>query len=146
GGGLYALSKINHRTLLPPQRYRVVPWGSIETAIVLFMLYSGVPSIVMGILAKSGFFSWLYGIEFPVPFSHHGPDKLPDFVVDRWNIWNALFSFPVQVAIIPIILYLGSGTRPYQLGLTLHRWVENIAAGCLAWLLLTPLVLGVNIL
>jgi membrane protease YdiL (CAAX protease family) len=145
GGGLWLYLNRSHRSILPPQRYRLVPWGSIEMLIVLFMLFFLFPILFLGLLARTGFLTWVYGSDFPIPFLSADSETLPKTVTGRWDLWVQFFSFPLQAACIPVILRLGSGTRLYQLGLTCHRWVEDIAAACLLWLVLVPLVFGVDI-
>jgi membrane protease YdiL (CAAX protease family) len=122
-----------------------VPWSGIEVAIVLFMVLIASTFLAGGLLVKTAFFTWLYGPDFPLPFTPDS-EKVPLMERTRWNIWIELVAFPFDVAIIPILLYLGSGTRPYQLGLTCHRLPENIALACFFWLAITPVVFAVDYL
>jgi membrane protease YdiL (CAAX protease family) len=141
--GLWLLSR--RRPLFPPQRYRAVPWSGLELTILLFLIFLGIPALIQGILDWSGFFTWLYGADFRMP--DLAKDAKPDpLTLARIGIWRAVFSYPLQIACVPLLLRLGSGTRLYQLGLTTHRWLPNIILGCLSWLVLTPVVYGVNIL
>jgi membrane protease YdiL (CAAX protease family) len=69
-------------------------------------------------------------------------EELQTDLAARKGVWNAALVFPFQVLSILLVLRLVSGTRPYQLGLTLWRGGANAVAGCLGWLLLTPCVFG----
>jgi membrane protease YdiL (CAAX protease family) len=113
--------------------------------VTAFLVYFAFPSIVLAVLLRTGFYTWVYGPDFPLPDLRKPAEKVPEMVQTRWNLWVAFFAFPFQVAFIPGLLYLGSGTRPYQLGLTRHRLVQNITLAFLGWLVLTPLVTGINV-
>src|SRR5262249_3029959 len=132
--------------LLPPPRQRAVPWSGIEVAACFFMAYLVWPVLVASLLSSTGYFTQLYGPDFPSPGPVKAPNALPPLTTIRWEIWISLFSFPFQVVAIPLMLYLGSGTRPYQLGLTTHRFAAVTTLACLAWLGLTPVVFSVNFL
>src|SRR5262249_22537032 len=47
---------------------------------------------------------------------------------------------------ILLALRARSGTRPYQIGLTCHRWRQDLTLGYLLWLIFTPLVLSIHVL
>jgi membrane protease YdiL (CAAX protease family) len=134
-----------HRSLFPPQRYRAVPWSGLEIGMVLFLAFLAIPYLVLQVLLRVHFFTWFYGPDFPLPDLTREADP-NSLVSTRLEIWALLFAMPIQVAGIPFLLYLGSGTRPYQLGLTTHRLIENVAAGYLGWFVLTPVVLGLHAL
>ncbi len=86
-----------------------------------------VPGIFLAILSTSGFYTRLYG-----PSLQSGdPRELP---------WGTLFACPVQVAVILLVLHLFSGTRLYQIGLSLHRFIWNVLAGVMACIFVIPFV------
>ena len=61
----------------------------------------------------------------------------------RVGLLATALAFPFQVGTVIGVLRFGSGTRPYQFGLTTHRIGRNVLLGVLGWLILTPLVLAV---
>jgi membrane protease YdiL (CAAX protease family) len=141
----YSLAR-KGRHLFPAQHYRVVPSGGIETGIVVFIVLFLCPPIVMLVLIRTGFYTWSYGPNFPLPSASQETVAVSQLVRIRWELWVSVFAFPFQVALVPLLLRLGSGTRPYQLGLTTHRLTANVTLACLFWLALTPVVYGVQFL
>jgi membrane protease YdiL (CAAX protease family) len=137
---------MRRRALFAPQRYRFVPWSGLELAILLLLIFVGIPAIIQGILDRSGFFTWLYGANFRIPDLANGAPQADPLAQARVLMWHNLFAYPLQIMCIPVLLRLASGTRPYQLGLTTHRWRSNVVLGCLAWLFVTPVVYGLNFL
>jgi membrane protease YdiL (CAAX protease family) len=144
GLGLWVFLAWRGRRLLPRQRHRAVPWSGIETLCACFLVFLAIPSIIFWVLRRTDFYTWMYGRAFPVPDLSKPMENVSDLTHTRWNLWVALFAFPLQVAAVPSLLWLASKTRPYQLGLTAHRFAENAALAFLWWLPLTPLVLGLN--
>jgi membrane protease YdiL (CAAX protease family) len=136
----------SERVLLGPQRHRDVSWTAVELGIVLFLTEFALVLIAAGCLDRLGFYSWLYGPEFRSPLQAVAGQKPPALDSFRATIWATLFALPMQVVAIPGILYLGSGTRPFQIGLTSHRWRQNIVLGFFAYLAVTPFVEVVNVL
>src|SRR5262249_3050721 len=149
GSGLLAFGLwLYHRRqpLFPPQRYRAVPWNGLELILLLFLVFVAIRPLVQAILDRSGFFTWLYGAEIRMPDVAEGPGKADPLPLARVGIWSAAFATPLQILCIPVLLRVSSGTRPYQLGLTTHRWRRNVILGVLGWLLLSPVVHTVNLL
>jgi membrane protease YdiL (CAAX protease family) len=134
------------RPLFPPQRYRAVPWTGLELTILLLLVFAAIPYLVQAILDRSGFFAWLYGANFRIADLANGAPQADPLAQARVAMWHNLFTCPLQIICIPTLLRLGSGTMPYQLGLTTHRWRANVVLGFLAWLLLTPVVHGLYFL
>lgn len=134
---------VGYRWLLPPQRRRCVPWGVWEIWAALFLVIVFWPAICAAALTQYEFFTSLYGPDFPSLQKPAADDPLIQMAIARRAIWVAALSFPLKVASVLIIFHLGSGTRPYQLGLTWHRGWRNILLGFLAFLIVTPLVYGV---
>jgi membrane protease YdiL (CAAX protease family) len=52
----------------------------------------------------------------------------------------------VQVAGFLLLLRWMSHAELYQIGLTTHRWFRNLLLGSLGWLVLSPLIFGLNFL
>jgi membrane protease YdiL (CAAX protease family) len=116
--------------LFGPQRRRAVPWTGPEVLGVFFV------SLVAGMLCHDFFrqtvvLDWLYG----------PPSWSEEVIRQRRSLWAMTFAVPLEVAGTLFLLYLASGTRPYQLGLTLDRFPANCLAGFLYWLVLMPGVL-----
>jgi membrane protease YdiL (CAAX protease family) len=64
----------------------------------------------------------------------------------RLNLWAGVLVFPLQAATVPVVFYALSGVRPGRIGLTTRRFWRNVLAGIGGWLLITPLVFGINML
>jgi membrane protease YdiL (CAAX protease family) len=112
--------------LLPLQRLRPGCWQGREVVLVfLFMLF--VPGMAQGFLEGIGFFQQYYG---------------KDPTSEQKQLWYMTLAFPIIVAGSFLIMFILSGTRPRNLGLTTGRWPQNIILGWLAWLPLTLLTLG----
>jgi membrane protease YdiL (CAAX protease family) len=124
------------KRLLPPQRVRLAPWNGYEVFLVFLSTQPLVRLLLSQLLNRIGFFNWLYGPGF-------ADQKLADA---RRGLWELTFAFPLQLAGTFIILRSLSGTRLYQLGLATAGTARNALMGWLAWLLLAPPVLLLNIL
>jgi membrane protease YdiL (CAAX protease family) len=131
--GVWFLAK--NRRLFPPQRQRSAPWNGFEVCLVFLFTQLLVPAFRYELLNHIGFFNWLYGAAA-------ADSKLMDA---RHALWSLAFGFLFQLAGTLIILRLCSGTRLYQLGLTSQDAGRQVVLGWLAWLLLTPPVIAVNI-
>lgn len=116
--------------LLPPQRYRAVPWSGVEVFAVacIFLLF---PALFHNLLEATGFYEWYYGPHFMMDTS--------ETAMLRRSLWAGTFVFPFQVAAILFVLRFPSGTRLYQLGLTCQRGATNVLLGVLTWIVVTPL-------
>jgi membrane protease YdiL (CAAX protease family) len=129
------------RRLMPPQRQRCVPWGAGEILAVVFLVLILWPQVWVQLLESVGFFTRVYGPDFPT-----APEALRQASeLDRTRrlLWPSVFAMPFQVASILLLLWRISGTRPYQLGLTLHHLAGNLLLGFVAFAVLTPLVYGI---
>jgi membrane protease YdiL (CAAX protease family) len=126
--------------LFPPRHHDPVSWTGWEILAVFFLAYFLWPSLVGFCLDRSGFFSWLYG----------GPESsahdLEDIAKEQHNLWIIFFTFPLNLATVLVLFRLSSGTPPYQLGLSFYSPAKHLALACLTWLIMTPLVFGVNFL
>jgi membrane protease YdiL (CAAX protease family) len=124
--------------VLPPQRHRVVPWTAFE---VLAALCLGVipfwALVLNGFLTPLGFWQRLYGPDF-VSEVHADSGSAHELAQVRAELWLQDLSFPLTALSIVAVLHVVSGTRPYQLGLTMVRVGRNVVAGLLAWVCLTP--------
>jgi membrane protease YdiL (CAAX protease family) len=133
---------VRGRPLLPPQRERAVPWGGFEVGLIVFLVFLLWPGIILEALNGVGFFAWIYGPGFEAP----ADAAARELANVRRLLWVVAVAFPFQTATIPVVLHFTSGTRPYQLGLTLQGAARGLAAGWLAWLVLTPPVTAFHLL
>jgi membrane protease YdiL (CAAX protease family) len=119
------------RRLLPPPRRRAVPWGfpDVYVALCAFLLY--IP--LVGLLLQ----------DLPILTLLHGGQKPAREI---GFLWSAALSLPFTVGTILLAMRRLSGTRPYQLGLTTHRWRADLALAYLVWLGLTPAALFIHFL
>jgi membrane protease YdiL (CAAX protease family) len=120
----------------PEQRFQAVPWGPREVAVVVG-LYFGLGTAVMLTLYHSGFYQALYGRE--------QVEAASQLTRIRMGLWAEVFSCPLQVLAVPFALHRMCGARPWQLGLTTRRLGVNAGVGVLAWAVVTPLSLGLNL-
>jgi membrane protease YdiL (CAAX protease family) len=104
---------------------RAVPWRGIDVLAVLFADQLFIPALVL--LCMFG-----NSIDKDHPLS------------ERQKHWLVLVAFPFQVAVIPLLLRMFSGTQLYQLGITGWRWRQNVVLGYLGWLCVVPVVLLVE--
>jgi membrane protease YdiL (CAAX protease family) len=130
------------RRLLPPPRQRAVPWTGFEICAALFLVYVLWVPLVAQVLLSTGLGEWLYGRDL-IEAARSSADKS---ALMRISLLAGTLAFPFQVLTIIALLRLGSGTQPYQLGLTTSRLGRNVLLGVLGALILTPPVLALNIL
>jgi len=112
--------------LLPSQRQRLVPWDLVHLGAVFAVWVMGQ---YLAVLCLFPFF----------------PDAKPSELDPRFQLWISLLSWIIALPAVILFLNKAAETKPYQLGLSPHRWRPNLVAGCLAWLLLWPLVYGINL-
>lgn len=122
---------VGERRLLPPPRRRAAPWDfpDVYVALCAFLLYIPLFSLLLQDLPV---LTLLYGGQKPVR--------------EIVFLWSAALALPFTVGTILLAMRRLSGTRPYQLGLTTHRWRADLALGYLVWLGLTPVVLFIHFL
>jgi membrane protease YdiL (CAAX protease family) len=111
---------VAHRRLLPPPRRRDVPWELPEIYLALFV--SIFYPEVFAILMQGG-----------TGFTPRG-------------LWGRALALPFTVGTILLALKVRSGARLYQVGLSSHRWRQDLTFGYLVWLVLTPVVLSIHVL
>jgi membrane protease YdiL (CAAX protease family) len=145
-------SDLLHRWL-PPARRRLVLWSGREIVAAVFLTSIFWPAFGMEVLDKSGFFHYCYGDdvlktlkEASKPDATPGQKRLGELALARLNLWLPILILPFQVASLPLLFYFGSGSRPYQMGLTCQRGWQNVGLGILGAVILTPVVVGVNLL
>jgi membrane protease YdiL (CAAX protease family) len=146
----------------------VIPRGAVEIALVLLIVYLILPRLVFDVLDGTGFFRRLYGAEAVALAQPNdavrqqqrlalgvlagtgaaevGLPLLRRLVLLRFNLWVTVLAFPLQAAAAPLLLYGLGRTRPDELGLTTRRLGRNLLLGAAGFVVLSPLVLGINYL
>jgi membrane protease YdiL (CAAX protease family) len=132
------------RRLLPPQRLRPALWRGFEILLIFLVGYFIILFFVDGALTGSGFYRVVYGPEFPLDDQPNAPELAHQLALGRREIWVTTLAFPLQLAVIVLILAARGEVRPYQLGWTRHRLAENVVAGYVFWLLLALPVIALN--
>jgi membrane protease YdiL (CAAX protease family) len=129
--------------LLPRQRQRCVSWTGLEVILAAFMVFVLWPGFASLLLTKTILGDWLYGVDMMSEVRKLG-ENLDPALRHRLNLVASLIAFPFQVLSVLLFLHRLGGTRPYQLGLTTNQVGRNVLLGVLGWLILTPVVLGLN--
>jgi membrane protease YdiL (CAAX protease family) len=145
----------------PPSGHSInpPPWTGRDILVALILVYVIWPGLSFQFVTLSGLATRLYDPDaatLQVPArpgteaeaetgkdNDRGGDK--DILKIRLNLWTHVLAFPLQALTIPVVFYVLGGVPPARIGLTLHRLGRNILSGCGAWLLITPLVFGINI-
>ena len=117
---------VGRRRFLPVQRQRQGRWSGVEVFFAIVLIET-VPSVAIDLFDKVGFYQAMF-VKPPSPM--------------RMDIWAAPLSTLLYLAILFWVLFAGSKTRPANLGVTSVRWPQNALLGYAAFLILTPLVLG----
>jgi membrane protease YdiL (CAAX protease family) len=166
---LWRLLPRGERRLLPWPRWGLVAWTGVDVWVAFFLLLlpSLSPQLVSEQLTRLGFFTLVYGenprrthlIEQAVAAQGLAAPGVAAPVVpqvavalevaaldsgslkERQLIWVGVVAFPFQVALILIGLAFARGVRLAEVGLTGRRFAQNVVAGYLLWLVLTPVAL-----
>ncbi len=134
-------AKRQGRRLLLPSHQPVVPWTGLEIGTAFFLTHFFWPILVISTLNHLAFFSLFYGWKSPVNL-----DSINSNEKTQINLWLTVWIFPLNMATVFLLFRIGSGTQAQELGLSIHRPRENLALACLSWLVITPVVFGVNYL
>jgi membrane protease YdiL (CAAX protease family) len=144
-GTTWLLSHRKPKSLLPRQRRRAVPWSGFDVLAVVFLYQMGF-LWANEVLARSGLFSVYCGVAFPGAAAASTDGGENSLATARRLLWVTTLAFPIQLTSILLWFRYVSRARLYQLGLTRHRIVENVTAGFVTWLYLTPMVFAFNAL
>jgi membrane protease YdiL (CAAX protease family) len=131
------------RRLLPPLRSRAIPWSAAEIFLAYLLFRAVIPLIVHWQLDVTGFFDRLYGPDFRASLAGDKGVEARQTAFTWVALWVSTLALPLEVASILVLLRGSSGTRPYQLGLTMSHAGKNAFAGFLTWMAFTPCVLAV---
>jgi membrane protease YdiL (CAAX protease family) len=127
GGVLWQLAWRGRGPLLPRRRpWRPAPWGGLE----VFCLFLVVFVLPLGILRL---------LNHPLGPPDRDEEALRDALAQA-------VAVPAQLGIVFFFLWKVRHVRPFQLGFHAGRLAANVTLGYLAWLAVTPLVYGVDVL
>jgi membrane protease YdiL (CAAX protease family) len=115
--------------MLPRQRNRAVPWSGMEVVVGLIVVLILWPAALSEVLDKTGFYPRLTG-----------DTEAAKVLQTRRDAWLAMIAFPFQVLTLLYLLYALSGTRPYQLGLSLRDLGRNYLIGMVGAVIFSPFV------
>ncbi len=107
-----------------------MPWTGADVAFLFLLSVVVWPGVVSWLLARLGFFEWMYGPA--------APGELPESVKFKQSLWINVFAFPLDVVTILGFLRLSSQARLYHLGLTCHRGLQNVLLSLVVWATVTP--------
>ena len=139
--GLFLGVPALRRRWLPMARLRPGPWAGHEVFLA-FCVLMGFPNLVVTILVVIGFFNPLIG---PLPdLDPPGPDAR--LYALRCQIIASPLTLVATLGMLFTILFARCRCRPHHLGLSWARWPANVALGLGAFLVATPIILGVNVL
>jgi membrane protease YdiL (CAAX protease family) len=130
---------------LPPARQRLVPWSGVEILTAVFLM-SFWQAVGVAVLDAVYFFSWYYGEDILQAAQSTADPAVRELALVRIGLWLPILILPFQVASLLLLFNRVSGTWPYQMGITCRRGRQNLGLGVLGALIVTPAVLGVNVL
>ncbi|MCX7700547.1 MAG: CPBP family intramembrane metalloprotease [Gemmataceae bacterium] len=124
----------NRLPLFPrPARYPLAGWSGSEVALALFV-FVALPNLAVAALQSAGL--------FPV-FDPSEP--LTTETQFRLLVVKVAIS-PLMIAAMFGVMWAGSRTRPRTLGLRCWRWQPALYLGYVCYLVVTPIVFGVQML
>ena len=127
---------------MPDEFIQAIRLGALILA--LYFLHMACFSLAFSVLRDSGFYAWYYGAEFvSAAFAPTNPNKANLTRLQWWAIGLALPCWLTPLAVL--CYYLPAGLRN-DIGVSLRKPARQLLWGVGAWLLITPPVLGVNLL
>jgi membrane protease YdiL (CAAX protease family) len=136
---------VRARLLASPVEHAEASRTGWEILLVIFLAELYWPLAADWAFAHSPLPGRMYGSEFAETLQEELQQRNPGPAWSRCRLWSGALAFPFQVATILLLPCFVSGTRPRQLGVTGHRFMQNVAAGALGWAVLTPPVYAVNV-
>ncbi len=125
--------RYRHREPLipPPRRYRHVPWSGPELTLVL-LTYFGLPNLAMLILTALGLVAPLSDLQDVTP------EQMRTLLIVQTLVSPFILAFSLA------LLWYTSRTKARHLGLSFWRWKNSLALAYVCYLVVTPIVLGVQ--
>lgn len=147
----WAIRFILQGRLLRPDRTPPVPWNGWHILILVFLIVIFWPLAVSQAVKSAGFLGERpRDTKPPVVVSPTDPTSTDEGErvesVPRLRerlLLNACY-YPFWIGSILMVLWLASGARPEDLGLTTHNWGHHVLYGFLAWVLFAPPVFILN--
>jgi len=159
GAGCWLVARRAGEPILARVRPWRVPWTGWEVVLAFLMLTAVVPAFTFQALEQFGFYTRLYGPDFPPAPAARGPrveaaaavagaaaaaaaHEKQEELRDLRDLWAGAVALPFQLALLVVArrtLYPGwpgPTGRPSV--------AAGVALAVLAWAVLTPLVLGFN--
>jgi membrane protease YdiL (CAAX protease family) len=132
-GGMIAplLFFAGSRRLLPMQRVRKGTWSGAVVLLALLPLVLSY-SLAVTLFDSSGIYQAIFDAT---------SEKEPFL---RLVLWASPFILLLFLASLYSIMFVAARIRPFQLGFSWARWPQNAFLGYVAFLILTPLILGLN--
>jgi membrane protease YdiL (CAAX protease family) len=133
--------------LLPSLQLRTVPWGGFDVAVVV-LLYFAIQIAAGQLVLASGIYERIYGSEAAALAANPSPPDPEAARLARLRaaLWGDWIAFPLQAAMIPLVLWRMCGARPADLGLTTTHLGRNCLIGAAAAFVATPWLLGLHFL
>jgi membrane protease YdiL (CAAX protease family) len=153
------------KQLVGPQRWPEIPWQLTEVLLSVFLVSFLLPALielapwsrptlepqVYAAYQPSAAATALYG-----PMDHglsggfatiagalgsYPAEKARQITMMRALLINRIVLLPISLALLILLLARLANARPYQMGLHLSHWRENLLLGYVAWLIATPVAL-----
>jgi len=124
------------RTPRPPVSPMWNGWA-ISGGLVLFMF---LPPVAMLMLESAGFYSFVYGADFP-PMPPAGADLVPDqeYAMNLRNLWATIIAAPVFIGLFLFLMHETYRVRPHDIGLRFDQGRVDVSRGVRMWAWLTPI-------
>jgi membrane protease YdiL (CAAX protease family) len=123
---------------LPLPRLRPGTWTGHEVFLA-FCIVQGFEPLIIDLLQPMGFFVPLIG---PTP-AVDGPGSERSLYSLRCRCLSSPLSLTALLAMLFLVMFARSGSRPHHYGLSWGRWPANLGLGIMAFVLARPLVLGI---
>jgi membrane protease YdiL (CAAX protease family) len=132
--------------LRQPRANLIVRWDGVMVGVGV-LLCLAIPGIVHQMLASSGFFTALYGPDFPITIPKD--QEINPEIREATNLrglWATLFADPIVIALILLSLRYFYQVQAGQLGFARSRLPLHLVVGWLRWAIFTPIVFAVYFL
>lgn len=135
--GMWLFVPMLRRRWLPLPRLRPGSWSGFDVVLTWCVMF-GFPLIIIAVLLKLRFFVPLLGTE---P-EFEPPTPALKLYLERCQIISSPLILAVTLGMVLALHFARSRTRPHQYGVSWARWPANLALGLAAFIVATPVVLG----